>query len=409
MRYRILVLAVAFIGYLTSCVSRADNQRPANLRSEEVTAILRSVPAVLNREPHLTVQAIETKIKGKAGTLFEFKRAQFVDEKHGWAMSESSLYRTTDGGKTWERLPQEPEEDARFTAFFFVDASHGWLTAIKHAFTESYFLGNSSVIMVTDDGGRSWKPQATFKNEVKITEIRFLNETEGLAVGARVMDSRPPYDELLVLGTVNGGKDWNNISEPAKDAIKNEYGIANDFGNHIHWTTSSVLLLTHHGRIISTMDRGKTWSHIASFKDERPTGFVSSTGYIKLALDPEGRFRMIAAGRGDEGYWGDFVVNEDDRWTSYEISRTPIFDAVFLSNKELLACGLNVRPEIEEFKHLPDDGGVILRSFDIGKSWQTVYRTKTFESFFFLTKVKDNEFYAVSDAGTFLRFTLPQS
>jgi photosystem II stability/assembly factor-like uncharacterized protein len=374
--------------------------------------VLRPVPAVLNEETHAPVQAIETKIKGKAGAPFEFKRAQFLDENHGWAMTGYALYRTIDGGKTWERLPQQPEEDASFTAFFFIDESRGWLTAVKRVFTERYGLGNSSVIMVTDDSGRSWKVQASFPNEVKITEIRFFNANVGLAMGAQVIDRKPPYpvyDELLVLRTSNGGNVWNNSSEAAKAAIKNEYGIANDSPRYIEWTSSSsVLLLTRYGKVINTTDEGKTWKLIASFKDERPGGFISSTGFHKLALDPQRRLRVVAAAMGDEGYWGDFVVDEDGRWTSHEISLTPLLDAMFLSDKEVLACGSNLRRADEKPNSRLKDAGVILRSFDIGKSWQTIYRSKSYETFFFLTKVNDNEFYALSDIGTFLRFRLPQ-
>ena len=143
------------------------------------------------------------------------------------------------------------------------------------------------------------------------------------------------------------------------------------------------------------------------FKYERPDGFTSSTGYHKIALDPGNRIRAVASASGDEGYWGDFVVNEDGRWTGYEVAKTPILDAVFLSEKEVISCGLNVRT-IHEKANRHKDAGVILRSFDGGKSWQSIYRSKTFETFFFITKVKDNLFYAVSDTGTFLRFTLPQ-
>jgi hypothetical protein len=117
---------------------------------------------------------------------------------------------------------------------------------------------------------------------------------------------------------------------------------------------------------------------------------------------------VIAAGMGDEGYWGDFVVDEDGRWTSHEINLTPILDATFLSDKEVLACGVNVRRSDEKPNSHLKDAGVILRSFDIGKSWQTIYRSKSYETFFFLTKIKDNEFYALSDIGTFLRFRLQQ-
>ena len=85
---------------------------------------------------------------------------------------------------------------------------------------------------------------------------------------------------------------------------------------------------------------------------------------------------------------------------------TPILDAVFLSEKDVVACGLNRRPTNEK-SHLKD-ADVVLRSFDNGRSWQTIYRSKSFETFFYLTRVKDNDFYAVSDTGTFLRFTLKQ-
>ena len=406
MRFSTLVLALILITYSLSCVSRGHNQLTASSQPAKVVTILRPVPAILTEETHPTVEAIETKIKGKAGSLFEFKHAQFVSENNGWAMSNRALYRTTDGGKTWERLTQEPENDATFETFFFVNESRGWLAAVNRAFAERYGLGNSSAIMVTDDGGKSWKLQASFPSEVVISEIRFLNANEGLAVGAQVIDSRPPYYELLLLSTSNGGKEWTNTSEPAKSAIKNEYGIANDAGKHVEWrSSSSVLLLTRYGNVISTTDGGKAWKLVASFEDERPNGSISSTAYHRLALDGE-QIRLVAAGMGDEGYWGDFVVQEDRGWTSYEIGLTPILDALFLSDKDVLACGSNLR-RVDEKSDLKN-AGVILRSFDTGKSWQTIYRSKSYETFFFVTKVKDNDFYALSDTGTFLRFTLPR-
>ena len=410
--YRTLVLTAIVVCYSLSCVSHGHNRTPANSRPEEPITVLQPVPAVLNEETHPAVEATETKIKGKAGEPFDFKRAQFVDEQHGWAMTESALYRTTDGGTAWERLPQTPGADARFSAFFFVDESHGWLTAVKQDSTARYGFGNSSVIMVTDDGGRSWQLQASFPNEAEIAEMRFLNHNDGLAVGARMIDSKVPYEELLVLRTSNGGKEWNDTSEAAGAVIKNEYGIPNDSGRHLEWTSSSsALLLTRYGKVISTTDGGKTWNLVASFRDERPQGLVYPTAMHKLALDPQRRVRVVAGGIGDDvykGYWGQFVAQEDGRWSTYELDRNPILDAVFLSDNEVLACGQNRRPGDEKPNPRLKDAGVILRSFDSGKSWQTIYRSKSYETFFFLTKVKDREFYAVSDTGTFLRFRLPQ-
>lgn len=407
MRYCALVLLLVVIGCLATLGLRRANRPKTSSQTQELLTVLRPVPAILNEDLLPQVVANETKIKGKTGVPFEFKRAQFVSGNHGWVMSKDALYRTADGGKNWERLSQQPEKDARFTSLTFVDESHGWLSIIKQDYAKHYGVGNSSAIMVTDDGGRSWKLQASFPNEVEIRDIRFLNDNEGLAVGAKTLDNRPGSVELFVLGTSNGGKDWNDISGPARAAFKNQWGVANESGNNIQFTSSAVLLLTQGGRVMSTRDHGKTWNTLVILQDGRPANFASSTSFHKVALDTEQSLRVVAAGMGDEGYWGDFIVNEDGRWNSYELSLTPILDAVFLSHNDVLACGLNVRPTNERANRL-NDAGVVLRSFDNGRSWQTIYRSTSAETFFYLTRVNDNDFYAVSDAGTFLRFSLRQ-
>lgn len=407
MRYCAFALAVFVIGYLATCNSRGDNYAATNTIRDDTETVVRPVSAILNESTHPTINATETRIPGKPGPPFQFWHAQFITESHGWAMTSYSLYRTTDGGTSWEKLTQEPEKDGRFTAFSFVDESHGWLASVKADSAQHYGLGFSSAIMVTDDGGRSWNLQANFRDEIRVNDIRFLNKNEGLAVGYKGLDNRADHGEIFMLSTSNGGGDWKDISGPVKAAFRNQWGAANDAGRDIHWTSSAVFMLTQSGRVMNTTDGGKTWNTIVILKHERPSPSMSSTGYYKLALDPEQNIRVLAGKAGDEGYLGDFVVNEDGRWTSYEIGLTPIHDAVFLSDNDVIACGLNVRTIHEKAKRLKD-AGVVLRSFDGGKSWESIYRSKTFETFFFITRIKDNLFYAVSDTGTFLRFTLPQ-
>ena len=48
--------------------------------------------------------------------------------------------------------------------------------------------------------------QASFQDEVEIIDIRFLNHSEGLAVGYRCIPNQSHHAELFVLGTANGGK-----------------------------------------------------------------------------------------------------------------------------------------------------------------------------------------------------------
>ena len=407
MRYSTLLLTLILIAYSTSCVLRGQNQSAANRRPQELKAVISSIPALLSEETHSGVQGTEIKIKGEPGTLFEFTQAQFVSESYGWAMSRGSLYRTTDGGANWELLPQGPEEEASFSSFFFINESRGWLTSVKRVSAKRWGLGRSSVILVTDDGGRSWKPQASFPDEVEILEISFLNANEGMAVGAHVVDGQQVYDELFVLTTSNGGKEWHNVSQAAKATIKEEYESTSDSGKNIQWTSSGALLLTRYGRVISMTDGGRVWELLVNLKRVQHDGIKSANGYVKFVGDAERTIRIVAAGYQWE-YTGVFVVQEDRDWRSYEVDLTPVRDALILSNGDVLACGSNNRRHDEKPWVEIKDAGVILRSSDGGKSWQSIYRSKSYETFFYLTKIKDDNFYAVSDTGTFLRFTLPQ-
>src|ERR1044072_1715549 len=190
MRYCVLALVVLIIGYSATCSLRGDNSSAATPKPQDEVTVLRPVPAVLNEGTHPAIEATETQIQGSRGSPFNFRQAQFINETHGWAMTLGSLYRTEDGGKSWERLSQEPEKDARFTAFTFVDELHGWLSIVRMDSAESYGVGISSVIMITEDGGSTWKLQASFQDEKEINEVRFLNEDYGLAVGHRGLGSR---------------------------------------------------------------------------------------------------------------------------------------------------------------------------------------------------------------------------
>jgi hypothetical protein len=293
MRYCPIIVGIVIVTYFITCSTTEHNHSAQKSDAEEKLTVLRPVEAGLTEKVDAPVEVLEIKIKQKKGEPFEFKRAQFVNDKTGWAMTNKSVYKTSDGGNKWDRLGVIPQEDASFTSFHFIDDYRGWLTELKQIYVERYGLGNSSRILATDDGGTSWRVQVTFPNEVKFRDIKFLNAKEGLAIGAKVVDGPKAvehstlYDEIFVLKAENGGQDWIDISEGVKTAIKNQYGIANDFAHYIHWiTSSSILLLTKYGKVISTSDSCFSWKTIASFQVEPPDNFLKPTGYFKLLLDP---------------------------------------------------------------------------------------------------------------------------
>ncbi len=86
------------------------------------------------------------------GRIYIDARLHFLDRTHGWllgrvatstAFSVAELLRTSDGGKTWGRLPPPPAAGR----FVFVDSDHGFMTGAPV----------SERLYRTHDGGRSWE------------------------------------------------------------------------------------------------------------------------------------------------------------------------------------------------------------------------------------------------------------
>ena len=399
------LITIPFVVFLSLSCESAARLTPSEDR--EVSVVLRPTQSSLvEGEP--VFEASETRITLQKGAWDEIQGAQFVNREKGWVTSYRSIYTTSDEGKTWERLSFKAPENSRISSFSFVDESRGWLAVWKQIHTERFGLGNSSIIFNTDDGGRTWNEQANFPAEVDIRQVTFRDAKNGLVIGSRTIDQPltpgPPYRDMVVLKTVDGGQTWNEISEPVKASLA-KASAGPDHGWHLRWISESELfLLTGGGRVLHSSDSGATWKILVGFKDAPPEQMVRPTGYYKILLDPENRIRILGGEMGPEGQWGDLIVDHDNSWTRHQLLATPIFDAIFLSANEVLASGMAL-PHVDE-EPAAKPAGVILKSLDCGKSWTTVYRSNRREIFISLTKISDKEFYAVSDAGTFLKFTL---
>jgi photosystem II stability/assembly factor-like uncharacterized protein len=366
--------------------------------------VLRPIKAGIGEHPQLQIEGSESKIHSDATDL---SGAQFVNATKGWVFNRRSLFVTSDSGKSWRRLLLDLPTDASVSSVFFSDESRGWLAKNIRLTTEPYGLGNSATILVTFDGGVSWIEQANFRDGVQINRVKFLDANHGFAIGSRLKNNAGSYDEIFVAKTADGGKTWVDISEKTKPAVDNGGGVAAGLALDVHWLSPDdiILLMSRTGRIIVTSDAGETWKTLARFQDERPNGTISSVSYTRLVINPQNRIRIIAGAQGDEGTWGDFLINGDrDTWNSYELPGMPISDAIFLSAHEILACGMELRKASDE-KSI-STAGLLLYSADSGKNWTRVYVSNSTGSFSSLTQVGTSEFYAVSDAGTLLRFTL---
>ncbi len=138
-----------------------------------------------------------------SGQIYEGARIHFLDSAHGWllgqvatssAFSVAELYRTTDGGETWERLPRPPAAGR----FVFVDPLRGYMTGAPV----------SERLYRTFDGGRTWK-EAEMVLPVKQGMALFALPTfHSNKLGTLAITLRGVSPRVLAFATRDGGESW---------------------------------------------------------------------------------------------------------------------------------------------------------------------------------------------------------
>jgi hypothetical protein len=150
-----------------------------------------------------------------SGEVYTRAQIHFVDASHGWllgqvatsaAFSAGELLRTSDGGASWERLPNPPAAGQ----FLFVDAQHGFMTGAPV----------SERLYRTADGGQSWQevglPVAAASGMALYDLPSFYSRTRG----ALAVTLRGDAPRLLTFVTRDGGQRWLPVVSqalPARD------------------------------------------------------------------------------------------------------------------------------------------------------------------------------------------------
>ena len=67
----------------------------------------------------------------------------FLNENLGWLVTDGGLWRTTETGRSWVKLPKPPAEILRV---LFLDENHGWA------------VGARKSVLETNDGAQHWRP-----------------------------------------------------------------------------------------------------------------------------------------------------------------------------------------------------------------------------------------------------------
>lgn len=214
---------------------------------------------------------------------------QFVDDLHGWILSNISILRTEDGGMNWEECdpmtnPQGIEE--LLSSSYFLNAKYGIVGAGGGAIYFTHDGGKtwaakriasvetqiSNVFLVdertgwaggfpgdlyrTDDGCRTWRQQSLLTTIVEpvIDSIYFLDKNEGWLVGVENESEKENSGEFTI-HTLDSGNEWQQLSTPSPEHYyhfiyfsdrSNGWALARDYS--VYSTT-----------VYRTTDGGRTW------------------------------------------------------------------------------------------------------------------------------------------------------
>ena len=183
---------------------------------------------------------------------------------------------TTDGGLNWH--PKGSFEDSVYylVGMHFLDMQTGFVLASGPS------NNTFGAILKTSDGGNNWYYVYPFEHTLRLEDIKFLDEMNGVVVGT--------FDDIttgVVLRTTDGGNSWSKIILPFLAAV-----------NKITYLNDNTLLLSgtnlvFQGVIYKSEDGGVTWQEFRNYGNMASVNVVSSlpssgTVLISGVLDQSG-------------------------------------------------------------------------------------------------------------------------
>lgn len=349
-----LLLAAALLSSCGAPPNPAGNAPPS------------AVPAAAQKpaDPPGMVRAADA----PAEALYEFVAVDFVDEKTGWVAGRdqeqnvSAVFRTTDGGATWEQA---------------VEFSPGLIQDIDFASpTAGWFVTAEGGIYASRDGGASWVPEResdgawTLQREgpVKIisdaasgaagitaenvASVFFLDERTGWAAGDA--PGGPSIADLrgLLLATRDGGATWAELKGPSGEGVPFALNDVWFLGPKRGWAAGGSLENADEiDVLLRTADGGVTWDRVR-------TGAGQYHRAVQFASPERGWVVGITFDTDTGEYGPSKIVGTADggaTWAPQLTLDRSLFDLVFVDEKTGWAVG---------------DYGAIFATADGGTTWR---------------------------------------
>jgi len=194
----------------------------------------------------------------------------FSNRQVGWMKRGSGIYRTEDGGESWIKISTSLEYPKGMIGgmYFLNGGQTGWVVGGIHKpvsekrFHEEqqprYLVRDSSepggyaflyqTILKTNDGGKTWRKQSPPDEVGEIFSLNFADDTRGVALGGND-----------VFFTKNGGKEWRQaVFKP--ECVDPEFiKFADSRPRAVAFAENLAWLSYDNGRVLRSIDGGESW------------------------------------------------------------------------------------------------------------------------------------------------------
>jgi photosystem II stability/assembly factor-like uncharacterized protein len=273
---------------------RRARSAPSGIRRAVVVAVTLLLmagiaPASAQRPQHPQNLAWHALTSPGAGTL---RGLAVGDHRHGWVGSdEGGLWRTADGGRSWQDVAPPNSDGLVFRHVVALSARRAVVLAIGGIDApDGEEPARAAHIYQTGDGGRTWHLAFVNTDPAAFYSCfdMFQDQRHGLAV------SDPVGGRFQFLATDDGGRSWHVQRQVRMPAALTDEGAIDTgeclqtTGDHNVWLGTGFAA---QARIFHSSDRGRTWTVTSS----RLTPRDPSGGGV-FALDFKGQHSGLGIG-----------------------------------------------------------------------------------------------------------------
>jgi photosystem II stability/assembly factor-like uncharacterized protein len=250
-------------------------------------------------------------VEGLSGGLKDFQFA--ADGRYGWAVGSTKLdsggwafgltgsliLYTSDGGKTWVAQDPRTDDDELIDLDFLPGTTEGWAVGRKGSLVHTrdgtgwaalskpsvdnfqairftadgqsgWALGANGTILHTKDAGRHWERQYSQTDSQTDSQIGVtfkdlqidLQGQRGWALGSRGSCTN---DEIQILSTENGGKEWKTNCVKTEHPVSQAY-LASDGRGWAFGGASEEAFRSNRKYLMFTADYGQSWETKYTFE-----------------------------------------------------------------------------------------------------------------------------------------------